>query len=155
MSKEPQPRKVIAVPLESVLAELGELRKYIEALQAQIDQVSSELEDVIASRNLISELKTSKPDELFMPSDRRGLVLIRAKPLSKDKVVIHVGVNYYVEMGLEEAMEVLSRIEREGKEVLATLQRELNNALTYYQQLQGLVSQALSRRGGTGVSKGT
>lgn len=155
MSKEPQPRKVIAVPLESVLAELGELRKYIEALQAQIDQVSSELEDVIASRNLISELKTSKPDELFMPSDRRGLVLIRAKPLSKDKVVIHVGVNYYVEMGLEEAMEVLSRIEREGKEVLATLQRELNNALTYYQQLQGLVSQALSRRGGTGVSKST
>jgi len=155
LSKEPQPRKVIAVPLESVLAELGELRKYIEALQAQIDQVSSELEDVIASRNLISELKTSKPDELFMPSDRRGLVLIRAKPLSKDKVVIHVGVNYYVEMGLEEAMEVLSRIEREGKEVLATLQRELNNALTYYQQLQGLVSQALSRRGGTGVSKST
>ena len=153
MSKEAQQKRVIAIPLESVLAELGELRKYIEALQNQIDQVSSELEDIIASRNLISELKTTKPDELFMPSDRRGLVLIKAKPLSTDKVVVHVGVNYYAEMGLEEAMEVLSKIEKESKEVLAMLQRELNNAVNYYQQLQGLVAQALSRqrRGGSGA----
>ncbi len=145
MSKEAQQTQVTAVPLDAILAEMGELRRYIEALQTQINQLSGELIELSNSRELISDLKSGKATELMVPSDRRGHILLRVAPQSSDKVVAHVGVNIYVELSLEKAIEVLSMKERDVKEAIKVLQEELRRATEYYRSLQAVVSSALPK----------
>ena len=147
-------KEVIAVPLDALVAELGEVRKYIDALQNQLNQITSELNEVNNSKNFISELKTGSIDEVVIPADRRGYVLARAKPIDREKVIVHVGLEYYAELSLEKAMEILINIEKDLRNTLALIQRELNNATSYYQQLQALISKALEQaRQGTQVTR--
>jgi len=138
-------REVITIPLDTLIAELGEVRKYIDALQNQLNQITSELNEVNNSKNFISELKTGSIDEVVIPADRRGYVLARAKPIDRDKVIVHVGLEYYAELPLEKAMEILISIEKDLRNTLTLIQRELNNATNYYQQLQALISKALEQ----------
>jgi len=137
-------REVIAIPLESLIAELSEVRKYIDALQAQINQLTVELNEIGNSRNFISEIK-SGAREIIVPTDRRGYVLTKARLEFTDKVIVHVGLDYYVEVPLEKAMDVLVNIEKDLRDTINTLQRELNNATIYYQQLQSIVNKALEQ----------
>ena len=147
-------REVIAIPLDALIAELGEVRRYIDALQNQLNQITSELNEVNNSKNFISELKTSSIDEIVIPTDRRGYVLTRAKPIDRDKVIVHVGLEYYAKLPLEKAMEILINIEKDLRNTLTLIQRELNNATNYYQQLQALISKALEQaRQSTQVTK--
>ena len=135
----------VVVPLESIIAELGEVKKYIDSLQAHIDQITSELNEISSSRNFLSELKTSKPKELIVPTDRRGYVLAKVQPADLEKVLVHIGLDFYAEVGLEKASEILTTIEKDLKENIRTLQQELSRALNYYQYLQNIVSQALAK----------
>jgi len=147
-------REVITVPLDTLIAELGEVRRYIDTLQSQLNQITSELSEVNNSKNFISELKTEGVKEVVVPTDRRGYVLTRAKPIDKDKVIVHIGLEYYAELPLEKAMEILINIEKDLRNTLTLIQRELSNATNYYQQLQALIGKALEQaRQGTQVSK--
>lgn len=147
-------REVITVPLDTLIAELGEVRRYIDTLQSQLNQITSELSEVNNSKNFISELKTEGVEEVVVPTDRRGYVLTRAKPIDKDKVIVHIGLEYYAELPLEKAMEILINIEKDLRNTLTLIQRELSNATNYYQQLQALIGKALEQaRQGTQVSK--
>lgn len=136
---------VIAVPLDALIAELGEIRRYIDSLQNQLNQVTSELNEVSNSKNFISELKTGSIEEVVIPTDRRGYVLTRAKPIDRDRVIVHIGLDYYAELPLEKAMEILITVEKDLRNTLALIQRELSNAANYYQQLQALVNKALEQ----------
>ena len=141
LSKE---KRAIAVPLETLIAELGEVKKYIDLLQAQINQLTVELNEINNSRNFISEIKEGVKD-VIVPTDRRGYVLTKARLEVSDHVIVHIGLDYYVELPLEKAMNILVSIEKDIKETINALQRELSNAATYYQQLQAIVSKALEQ----------
>lgn len=138
-----QSTQKVAVPLDALVSELAEARKYIEILGNQINQLSNELAEVIASREFISELNARKAKELIIPADRRGHVMIKATPLTEDRVITHVGLEYYVELPLDKAVEVLSKKESDIKRTIEALQTELDSAIRYYQQLQAVVNTAL------------
>lgn len=144
-AQPPKGQGQIAVSLDALLAQLAELRKYIDAIQAQINQVSAELTEIKSSEDAISELKTKSPDEILTPADRRGHVMIRAQLVSKDRVVAHIGLNYYAEVSLEKATEILLSKEKELKNVLNELQNELARVVSYYQQLEALVNSAVAQ----------
>ncbi len=144
-TQPPKSQGQVTVSLEALLAQLAELRKYIDAIQAQINQVSAELTEIKSSEDAIAELKTKSPDEILAPADRRGHVMIRAQPVSKDKVVAHIGLNYYAEVSLEKATEILLTKEKELKNVLNELQNELARVVNYYQQLEAIVNSAVAQ----------
>ncbi len=144
MSNKAQEGRIV-VPLESIIAELNEVKKYIDTLQAHIDQITSELNEINSSRNFLSELKTSKPKELIIPTDRRGYVLAKVQPTDLEKVLVHIGLDFYAEVNLEKASEILTIIEKDLKEGVRNLQQELSRALGYYQHLQNIVNQALAK----------
>lgn len=134
-----------AVSFEALLAQLAELRKYIEALQNQINQVQEELNEVKSSMNALSELKNAGVREFLAPADRRGYVLIRASPQDVDRVITHIGLEYYAELPLNKAIEVLSSREKEYRGVADELQRELVRAVKHYERLENLVNSILAQ----------
>ena len=75
--------------------------------------------------------------------------MIKAAPLIRDKVITHVGLEYYVELTLDKAIEVLSKKENDIKKAIEALQAELNNAVRYYRQLQAIINAALTQARGT------
>jgi len=138
----------IAVSLDALMAELAEARKYIEALEGQINQLNSELVEIISSREFISELNSRDIKELIAPADRRGHVMVKVTPITRDRVIAHIGLEYYVELPLDKAIEVLSKKESDVKKAIDALQSELNNAVRYYRQLQAIVNAALAQAKG-------
>ncbi len=133
------------VSFEALLAQLSELKKYIDALQNQLNQVQEELNEIRSSINTLTEFKGEGVSEFLAPADRRGYVLIRASPHCVDKVITHVGLEYYAELSLDKAFEVLSSREKEYKDIADELQRELVKALNHYEKLENLINSILAQ----------
>lgn len=135
----------VAVSLDALMAELAEARKYIEVLENQINQLNSELLEIISSRELISEFNIRDVKEMVTPADRRGHIMIKVMPAVKNKVITHIGLEYYVELPLDKAIEVLGKKESDVKKAVESLQKELNNAVKYYRQLQAIINTAIAQ----------
>ncbi|PUA33384.1 MAG: prefoldin subunit alpha [Zestosphaera tikiterensis] len=135
----------VVVSLDALVAQMAELRKYIENLQTQINQIQEEISELRASSNALSEFKSGKTEEILTPADRRGHILIKAKPVSKETVVTHIGLEYYVELPLDKAIEILTLKEKELREASDELQRELVRVLNYYQRLENVVNTVLTQ----------
>jgi len=133
------------VSFEALLAQLSELRKYIDALQNQLNQVQEELNEIRSSINALTEFKGEGITEFLAPADRRGYVLIKASPHHVDRFITHVGLEYYAELSLDKAFEVLSSREKEYKEIAEELQKELVKALNHYEKLENLVNSILAQ----------
>lgn len=134
-----------AISVNEAIAKLAELRRYMEAIQAQIDQVMAEIEEIKASTSVVSELRKEWVNELFMPTDRRGHIMIKVTPVTKERVLTHLGMEYFAELSLEKATEVLSLKEKELKDVVRRLQEELDRVVTMYKQLQSAINAALAQ----------
>ncbi|MEM0348404.1 MAG: prefoldin subunit alpha [Zestosphaera sp.] len=143
MSSDKSVEKKQVVSFEALLAQLTELKKYIDALQNQLNQVQEELNEIKSSINALTEFKGEGVSEFLAPADRRGYVLIRASPHYVDRVITHVGLEYYAELSLDKAFEVLSSREKEYRDIADELQRELVRALNHYEKLENLVNSIL------------
>jgi len=135
----------VLVPLEAVVAELERTKKYIEGLQENIRRALERLNDLAVARDLISSMKVYKVDEILVPADKSGSVYAYAKLDRADRVVVHVGQDYFLELSLEKAMEVIVAEENEVKELIKELEKELGEATRYLQSLQTIILSA-SRR---------
>ncbi len=133
------------VSFEALLAQLAELRKYIEALQNQLNQIQEELNEIKSSMNALAEFRGLKVEEFLAPADRRGYVLIRASPQHVDRIITHIGLEYYAELTFDKAIEVLSSREREYRGIADELQKELVRAVTHYERLEGIVNSVLAQ----------
>ena len=144
MSSEKSERKQV-VSFEALLAQLTELKKYIDALQNQLTQVQEELNEIKSSINALTEFKNEGVSEFLAPADRRGYVLIKASPHYVDRVITHVGLEYYAELSLDKAFEVLINREKEYKDIADELQKELVKALNHYERLENLVNSIIAQ----------
>jgi len=135
----------VVISLDALIAQLNDLKNYISALQTQINQLVAELAEIRSGENVISEMKAGLPEEMLAPADRRGYVMLRAKPLSNSSVVVRIGGNYYAELSLEKAVEVLLSREKELGNILAQLRKELGRASEYHDQLQLLVNSLIAQ----------
>jgi len=131
------------VSFEALLAQLTELKKYINALQDQLNQVQEELNEIKSSINALTEFKNEKVSEFLAPADRRGYVLIKALPQNVDRVITHIGLEYYAELSLDKAFGVLTNREKEYRGIAEDLQKELVRALNHYEKLENLVNSIL------------
>lgn len=145
MSSGKSAEKRQVVSFEALLAQLAELRKYIDALQNQLNQVQEELNEIKSGINALTEFKNEKVSEFLAPADRRGYVLIKASPQNVDRVLTHIGLEYYAELSLDKAFDVLTSREKEYRGVAEDLQKELVRALNHYEKLENLVNSILAQ----------
>lgn len=132
--------------LESLIAELAEIKKYVESLQNTITQLAAELQEVRLSRGALEALSNLGSIESLISLDRRGHTYVKGVIGATNTVVAHIGSNYYAEVPVAVAIKLLNDKESDVMKSIQLVQGELNKVLTYYHQLQELISRALSRR---------
>ncbi len=130
--------------VEALVAELAEVRKYVESLQNSIAQLASELQEIRISREAL-EYISSQPGggETLISLDRRGHTYVKGVISETRLVVAHIGSNYYAEVPVDLAVKLLNEKESDVMRSLQMVQGELNKILTYYHQLQEAINKAL------------
>jgi prefoldin alpha subunit len=132
----------VLVPLEAVISEFERTKRYVEGLQENIRRALERLNDLAIARDLISSMKVYKVNEILVPANKEGSVYAYAKLDRVDRVVVHIGQDYFLELSLEKAMEVIVSEENEIKEVIKELEKELSEATKYLQTLQAVILSA-------------
>lgn len=150
MSSGSEKEVKLVVPLEAVVAELERAKKHIEGIQENIKRALDRLNDLAIARELISTMKLSKVEELLVPTDKSGTIYIYAKIDRGEKVVVHVGQDYFIELTPEKAMEVIVSEENEIKELIKEFEKEFEEASRYFRSLQEilLAARAQAKTGG-------
>lgn len=135
--------KESSAEVESLIAELAEVKRYVDRLQGTIAQLASELQEVKLSRGALEELSSLGSIESLISLDRRGHTYVKGVISNTGSVVAHIGSNYYAEVPIDVAIRLLNNKEGDIVRSLQAVQLELNKILTYYQQLQEAVSRVL------------
>lgn len=140
----------LVVPLEAVVAELERARKHIEGIQENIKRAVDRLNDLAVARELISTIKLSKAEEMLVPTDKSGTIYVYAKLDKGEKVVVHIGQDYFIELSPEKAMEVIVDEENEVKELIKEFEKEFEEASKYFRGLQEIIvsARAQAKAGG-------
>lgn len=129
--------------VESLVAELAEIRKYIESLQNTISQLASELQEIRLSKSALEALSGRRDVDTLISLDRRGHTYVRGLITEVKSVVAHIGSNYYAEVPVEVAVKLLNEKEGDVMRALQSVEGELNKVVSYYQQLQEALGKAL------------
>ncbi|MEM2006241.1 MAG: prefoldin subunit alpha [Sulfolobales archaeon] len=140
----------LVVPLEAVVAELERTKKHIEGIQENIKRALDRLNDLAVARELISTIKLSKVEEMLVPTDKSGTIYVYAKLEREEKVVVHIGQDYFIELSPEKAMEVIVSEENEIKELVKEFEKEFEEASKYFRGLQEILlsARAQAKSGG-------
>lgn len=140
----------LVVPLEAVVAELERTRKHLEGIQENIKRAVDRLNDLAIARELISTIRLSRVEDLLVPTDKSGTIYVYAKLDKVDKVVVHIGQDYFIELSPERAMEVIVSEENEIKELIKAFEKEFEEASKYFRSLQEAIlsARAQSKAGG-------
>jgi prefoldin alpha subunit len=147
-------KKKVTVSLEAIVAELAETRKYVEALQSNLSQLSAELNEIAASKSALELIKDKQEVELLTPTDTRGHVYLRTLINDPSKVVAHIGLNYYALLPPDKAIELLSKKEEDIRNAIEMVRSELSKVLQYYQNLQAVVNKLMQQAQAQQTTKG-
>ncbi len=153
MSMSSETRSRTEEEIRVLTTQLSELQEAINAVQARLAALTSELEEVRLAIETISNVDRFKQCEVLVALDRKGYAYIRAQLQSLDKVLVHVGQNLYVVVPIDKAKSILAERERELSNAIQETEVELRKLMEVYTQLQKrLQSHIAAMRSQQGVS---
>lgn len=153
MSSQPkQPGVVISV--KDLIDEAERLKQYIDSLQKALSDVNESINSIEDAKKLLTELQSSSKSEFFTTSDRRGYLILKLQGVSQDKVLIHVGSKYYVEVDPSTGVQILQRQEDRLKDISTSIQQELAKQLQVYNQIIDLLNQIQAKAAEQAQQKG-
>ncbi|BCU70803.1 prefoldin subunit alpha [Stygiolobus caldivivus] len=139
----------MAIDLEAIYQQAVELKDYIETLQKTLAEVLDSIESVKSSKNAIDELGKQNQEYLLL-GDRKGNIMFRVSNIGNTKVIVHLGMQYFVEVDPQTAKRLLDDKEKELTDYSKALQNELAKSVEAYNQLAQVLSaiQAQAQKGG-------
>ncbi len=123
----------VAVNTRVIAQELAGLQQQINQLQQLINELNARLASVKSARQAIAKMK-NKPNSTLVAVDAEGNVLMQAK--LEGAPIVHLGLNIYAEMTLEEAEKMLSERERAIAINIGRLSKELEERVREYSRLR-------------------
>ncbi len=72
-------------------------------------------------------------------------VAITANPVEKDKMLVHIGLNVYAKVGLEEALRILEDRRARLDKAVNDTRRAIGNLASLHDQYQALLQKALAQ----------
>lgn len=139
----------IAIDIEALYQQVVELKEYIDTLQKTLTEVLDSIESVRSSKSAIDEIGKGN-QEFIMIGDRKGNVLFKVGNINNTKVIVHLGLQYFVEVDPQTAKKILDDKEKELNNYSKALQAELAKSIEAYNQLAQVLSaiQAQAQKGG-------
>jgi len=133
--------------LRSLVEQLEALKSYIGELQARLQVVLNELEEVRLSRNTLTQLRDARDGSILVALDRRGHALVYAQIVDKEHVVIALGGDLYAKVPIERAIQVLTEREREIARIAGDIESEIKKVTNLYNEISKKLQQALTQKG--------
>ncbi len=145
MSKaERESRQYISI--NELIIRANELREYINILQAQIGNYSTQLSELQLSLNTIENMP-EEGGEALVTLDRLSTVYlpVTIKDNWKENIVVNIGLNYYIRSSKEKAEEIIRNRIGIVRKIIEGLRREYQAALTEYNALQQIIATIYAR----------
>jgi len=83
-------------------------------------------------------------DDVLVPLDPRSLVLARAAVKPLERAIVHAGLNVFVELPFDKALEMVRDERSRLSRLLDAYRQELARLTQYYEALRAAVEQALA-----------
>ena len=128
------------ISVEDLLAQASLLKANIDALQKIVNDLNDALSSVTSAKEAVGLIKKGQ-GEFLMALDRRGNVIVKVNGLENTKVLIHLGLNYYAEVGVDKAEEILNQREAELKKSLESANVELAKNVEAYNEVATILNQ--------------
>lgn len=123
----------------AIFQQLASLERYLNDLQRLVESVGNTLVDTRVAKQALQKMKEYEQKELLVSTDRTGSVLLKTILKNEDPIV-HLGLNVYVQMPVDKAVELLEKREKAIESQLESLQKELADKAREYERLQQLVA---------------
>ena len=133
-----------AITLEEALQQLQLLESQIKQYEGLIAEIEARMVQLSSLEDAMRDLRGGS-DDVLVPLDPRSLVVARAAVKPLEKVIVHAGLNVFVELPFDKALDMV-RDERSRLSKLAdTYRSELAKMVQYYEALRTAVEQALAQ----------
>lgn len=134
------------ISINELLIRANELREYINLLQTQIGNYSTQLSELQLSLNTIENMP-EKGGEALVTLDRLSTVYlpVTIKDNWKENIVVNIGLNYYIRSSKEKAEEIIRNRIGIVRKIIEGLRREYQAALTEYNALQQIIATIYAR----------
>lgn len=129
----------IAIDVGALYQQAVELKEYIDTLQKTLTEVLDSIESVKSSKSAIDEIGKGN-QEYIMIGDRKGNVMFKVSNINNVKVIVHLGMQYFVEVDPQTAKKILDDKEKELNDYSKALQAELAKSIEAYNQLAQVLS---------------
>ncbi|ABM81420.1 prefoldin subunit alpha [Hyperthermus butylicus] len=130
------------ITLEEALEQLSLLESQLNQLQATIREIEVRIAQLTAVEDALASLAEGAEDALI-PLDGRGTVLVPASIKKLERILVHAGLNVFVEVDREKALEYLRDEKAALSKLLDAYSREYARLAQYYSALRSAIESAL------------
>lgn len=129
---------------------LGEALERLQLLEAQINQLQATIADIESRMNRLSSVEDALmnlkdgSNDVLVPLEPTATVIVKGEIKPLDKVIIHVGLNVFIEVSREKALEVLREERANLSKLLNVYNQELSKIVQYYNALKAAVEHSLA-----------
>ena len=134
-----------AITLEEAIAQLSLLENQLKQLQDLVAELSARITRLSTVEDALLNLEKGS-DDSFIPLDAAGTVFVKGAIKPIDRVLLHAGLDVFVELERGKALEVIREEKSATSKLLDSYNRELAQLTQYYVALRSAVEQALQAR---------
>jgi prefoldin alpha subunit len=127
------------------------LREQIDALQAYLQQLIQARDSVAKAIDSIKAVNNTE-GSIMVYLDPHMNVAIMVNPVERDKMLVHLGLNVYAKVGLEEALRILEDRRAKLDKAVEDTRRAIGNLASLHDQYQALLQKALAQAQARGRS---
>ncbi len=138
-------RQQRVMSLDEALAQLSLLEDQINRLQAALADVERRMAVLSTVEEALERLREGSEDA-YVQLDDSGQVFIPASVKRIETVLVHAGLDVYVMLPLERALEHVRALRADLSKVVDAYRRDLATLTQYYNALRAAVEQALQRQ---------
>jgi len=133
-----------AITLEEALEQLQLLESQLRQLQTTMTEIEVRITQLTAVEDAIVKLSEGQ-HEALVPLDGRGTVLVKASIGPVERLLVHAGLNIFVDLPRDKALEVIRDEKASLSKLLDGYRREYGRIAEYYTALRSAVEQALQQ----------
>ncbi|MET1102338.1 MAG: prefoldin subunit alpha [Pyrodictiaceae archaeon] len=134
----------VKMTLDEAIAQLSLLEEQIGRLREVLTTTELRISSLTILEDALQNLREGSEDSLI-PLDTSGIVYAPAAIKKLDRVIVHAGLDVYVEVSTNKALEIIRGLRTEYSKIAEFYRQELQKLVQYYEGLRAAVEQALAR----------
>lgn len=131
------------ITLEEALQQLSLIESQLKQLQAAAAELETRLLQLGSLEEALASLRGGSEDVL-VPLDPRATVVARGTVKPLEKVIVHAGLDVFVEVSYDKAVDVVRKEKAEVSKLLDSYNREIARLGQYYAALRAAIEQSLA-----------